>query len=210
MSDAFEIVTYNGKRMDKKTRAFVQAMEEKLGYTVSITQGSYNAGGVAASAGTHDAGGVLDLPAYDWERKLRVIKDLGGWGWYRPAIPGLWGAHIHFGIRKHGNLSRGAAAQEVAYDNRRDGLKSNGYDGSYRPAKPVVFQYPVRKGPKVPKPNNVTKARDFIVDAIQATDEAIARIDAVHKSRRAVKRERKILVRQRRRFRKMLARMPKR
>lgn len=210
MSDAFEIVTYNGKRMDKKTRAFVQAMEEKLGYTVSITQGSYNAGGVSASVGTHDQGGVLDLPAYDWERKLRVIKDLGGWGWYRPAIPGLWGAHIHFGIRKHGNLSAGAARQEIAYDNRRDGLKSNGYDGSYRPAKPVVFQYPLRKVPKVPKPNNVTRARDAIVEAVQATNAAIAQIDAVKPKRRAVKRERKYLVAQRRRFRKILKRMPNR
>lgn len=175
MSDAFEKVIYNGKLMDKKTRAFVQACEEALGYPLTITQGCYSGGAVSQSGNTHNGGGVLDLPAWDWESKLRVIKDLGGWGWYRPTVYGLWNEHIHFGITNHGNLDPSAQRQQVAYFNRKNGLVSNLPDLSYR-AKPVpIFQYPPKKPVKpMPRLSRKQKSINALVEGIHSLGEARA------------------------------------
>lgn len=170
----FKRVTFRGRLMDRKTMAFLQAMEERLGYELTVVQGCYNAGGVAASAGTHDKGGVVDLAPWDWERKVRVAKDLGAFVWHRPAIPGLWGEHIHLGVIKHGNLAAAAVRQVAAFLARLNGLANNGPDPSYRPNPPVVFKYPVKTKPKGPQPNNVTKARDALAEAHHALSQAAA------------------------------------
>lgn len=184
MSDAFEKVWYHGKLMDKKGRAFIQACEDKLGYELTITQGNYNPGGVEASAGTHDGGGVFDLAAWDYERKLRVIKDLGGWGWYRAPIAGLWGPHIHFGIINHGTLSRGAANQQAAYFAKRSGLVSNLYDNSYRAPGNPIFKYPPKAKPKPkPKLTNVAKARNELVASLHELGQARALLMKAPKER---------------------------
>lgn len=208
MSNAFDRVIYNGKLMDKKTRAFVKVCEEQLGYELTITQGCYNPGGVAASAGTHDGGGVLDLSAWDGERKLKVIKDLGGFGWYRPYISGLWGAHLHIGIRNHGNMSAGAVRQQIAYDNRRNGLRSNLHDDSYRPERPRIFQYPIKE-PVLHPPNNVQQARNKIVEAREALAEAITSLEKTSPSRVVVWGRVPVLRRRRRQLKKILRVLPK-
>ena len=74
----------------------------------------------------------------------RVLKDLGYAAWYRPAVSGLWGAHIHaILIFESRTNSRGLAdvgfRQIAAYDAKRDGLKSNLPDPSYRPDPKAVF-----------------------------------------------------------------------
>lgn len=182
MSDALERVIYHGRTMDKMTRAFVQAAEEKLGYELTIIQGSYN-NSVGASAGTHDGGGVLDLVAWDADRKLRVIKDLGGFGWYRPAIRGLWGAHLHVGIIGHPKLAPAAARQVTSYLNGRNGLKGDDPDRSYRADPPARFRYPVKEKPMVPPANNVTKARDQLTVALDALGNAAALLDQTPEER---------------------------
>jgi hypothetical protein len=120
----FDLCTYNGARMDNKTALFVQCCEKDLGYDLTILQGCYNAGGVAASAGTHDGGGVVDLAPFDFDNKIRVARKRGGFFWHRLPIPGVWGEHIHGGIRNQGKLSPSAAAQQNDYDGKppRDGL----------------------------------------------------------------------------------------
>lgn len=206
--DAFKKVIYNGKLMDKKGRAFIQAAEEKLGYNLTIVQGNYNPGGVAQSAGTHDGGGVFDLAAWDWENKLRVIKDLGGWGWYRATVPGLWNEHIHFGITNHGTLSKGAQNQQKAYYAKRNGLVSNLMDNSYRAPGNPIFKYPVKPTP--PPPTNVSKARDEIVEALHAAGEAKALLMAVPKSRTVVWDRIEELSATRQELRQLLKSLPKR
>lgn len=208
MSDAFERVVYHDRLMDKKGKAFIQACEEKLGYELTITQGNYNPGGVAASAGTHDGGGVFDLPSWDHQHKLKVIKDLGGWGWLRRAIPGLWGEHIHFGITNHGTLSAGARSQQVAYFARRNGLKSNLRDNSYR-AEPVpIFKYPVK--PKPPPPTNVSMARDDLVQALHELNDAEAKLSNAPKSRKAVWAQIEEFQQAQKKLRRILEALPKR
>lgn len=215
MSDAFEKVVFHGKTVDKKTRAFLLEMEARLGYELTIVQGSYNPGGVGASGGTHDKGGVVDLAAYDWRRKVKVGADLGAFVWHRPYIQGLWGEHIHLGIRNHGNLSDAAKRQQVDWDARppRNGLASHSVmnrDVDYHPMKEITFQYPVKEEPVGPKPTNVSKARDELVQAIHSIGEAAALLAETDEERVRAHEALDALKTKHRELRLILRNMPKR
>lgn len=121
-------LTRDGKTVDRITDAALKAAERRLGYPLTITQGSYNAGKVAASAGTHDLGGVVDLMPWDAANKVTALRAVGFAAWFRPAIPGLWPAHIHAVLIGHPNLHPTAARQVTAYFARSDGLAHNGPD----------------------------------------------------------------------------------
>lgn len=126
--DPYERLTRDGRVIDRMTDAALRQAEARLGYSLTIVQGSYNAGRVSASAGTHDGGGVVDLKPWDWQKKVVALRAVGFAAWYRPAIVGLWSAHIHAVLIGHGRLSPSAARQVTAYLDRRDGLKGNGPD----------------------------------------------------------------------------------
>lgn len=128
MPDPYAKTTRDGKTLDLLTLGALERAEKRLGYALTITQGSYNAGGVSASAGTHDGGGVVDLMPWDWQNKVTALRAVGFAAWYRPAIPGLWPSHIHAVLIGHGKLAPAAARQVDAYLGRRDGLKSNAPD----------------------------------------------------------------------------------
>lgn len=139
--DPYERVTYHGKAVDRRTQAAIEVAEHRLGYDLTIVQGSYTSA-VGASAGTHAGGGVVDLAPYEHARKVRVLRDLGWAAWYRPARRGVWGPHIHAVLIGHRTMSPEAAAQVVAYVNGRDGLAAGAADPNpYRPDPPVVFDY---------------------------------------------------------------------
>lgn len=124
----YDLTTHDGRRVDWLTHAALTAVEQRLGYDLTVTQGSYNAGGVSASAGTHDGGGVVDLAAWDHVRKVRELRRVGFAAWYRPAITGLWPAHIHAVLIGNAKLAPSARAQVAAYLAGRDGLAGNGPD----------------------------------------------------------------------------------
>lgn len=121
-------VTFRGKTMDRKTAAALAIAEQRLGYELTVVQGCYNVGGVGASAGTHDLGGVIDLSPFDWQRKVRVLRGLGFAAWHRPTLPGVWGEHIHAVMIGHQDLAPAAARQVVSFKAGRDGLAGNGID----------------------------------------------------------------------------------
>ena len=152
-TSAFDKVTFRGHLMDRKTQAFLEAMEARLGYELTVLQGCYNAGGVAASAGTHDGGGVIDLAPFDFRKKVKVARSLGAFAWRRVPAEGPWEEHIHFGIRNHGNLSTGAQSQQRDFDStpKRNGLATHLIDPNQYPAKAITFVYPVRKPRRPPK-----------------------------------------------------------
>lgn len=124
----YDLTTHDGKTVDMLTHLALLEAEQILGYTLSITQGSYNAGGVGASAGTHDGGGAVDLPAWDWERKVRALRKVGFAAWYRPTIPGLWNEHIHAVLIGNRKLAAGARHQVDEYLAGRNGLANRGPD----------------------------------------------------------------------------------
>lgn len=124
-ADPYARVVRDGKVIDALTEGALVRAEKALGRRIPVTQGSYNAGGVAASAGTHDGGGVVDVPAWEHDAVVTALRAVGFAAWYRPAIPNLWPAHIHAVLIGHGRLAPAAARQVQAYLVRRDGLKSN-------------------------------------------------------------------------------------
>lgn len=127
MSDPYVILLRDGKKVDALTDAALRRAEKALGYPLTITQGSYNTT-VAASAGTHDGGGVVDLMPWDRDRKVAALRAVGFAAWYRPAVPGLWPAHIHSVLIGHAKLAPVAFRQVQAYLAGRNGLKDNGPD----------------------------------------------------------------------------------
>lgn len=132
--DPLERITFRGRTMDRKTAAALAVAEQRLGYDLTVAQGAYNPGGVGASGGTHDKGGVVDLSAWDRKRKVKVLRDLGFAAWYRPAIAGLWGPHIHAVMIGHQDLAPAAVNQVAAYKAGLDGLKGGRRDPNpYRP-----------------------------------------------------------------------------
>lgn len=136
----YDLTTHDGKTVDWLTHAALLECEKRLGYTLTIVQGSYHKG-VSASAGTHDGGGVVDLAPYDWERKVQVLRRVGFAAWHRPAIPGLWGEHIHAVLIGNAKLAPTAAAQVTDYQNHRDGLATHGYDDFPNHPDGVVFKW---------------------------------------------------------------------
>lgn len=128
MPQPYDLTTHGGKTVDWLTKSALLEAERRLGYPLTITQGSYNAGRVSASAGTHDGGGVVDLAAYDYQRKVRVLRSLGFAAWHRPERPGVWGAHIHAVQIGNQKLDPSAKAQVTEYLNGYDGLAGDGKD----------------------------------------------------------------------------------
>lgn len=136
----YDKTTHGGKVVDVLTAQALLAVERILGYELTIVQGSYHKG-VGASAGTHDGGGVVDLAPADWEKKVRALRKVGFAAWYRPARPGVWGAHIHAVLIGNRQLSPSAQGQVIDYRNKRNGLADNGLDDfPYHPE--VIFKMP--------------------------------------------------------------------
>lgn len=123
----YDLTTHDGKRVDWRTRAALEKAEKMLGYKLSIIQGSYNAGGVSQSAGTHDGGGAVDLRAWDWESKVRVLRLCGFPAWFRPENSS-WDDHIHAVQAGNEKLAPSAARQVSAFHSGRNGLADNGPD----------------------------------------------------------------------------------
>ena len=137
----------------------IQYAETEARMEFDITQGSYNRGGVSASAGTHDGGGAVDISVKGLSMPqirmiLRALKDTGFAAWYRPTREGVWNEHIHAIAIGCVDLSPLAKRQVTAFDAKRDGLVSNNKDLSYRPKPAVIFDALKRK----PVPRVKTRA----------------------------------------------------
>lgn len=117
----YDRLQHDGKTVDALTKMALLEVENRLHYPLTILQGSYNTG-VSASAGTHDGGGVVDLAPYDHVNKVLELRRAGFAAWYRPAIPGLWGAHIHAVLMGNAKLSAQAKWQVAEYLAGRNGL----------------------------------------------------------------------------------------
>jgi SLT domain-containing protein/phage-related protein len=92
-----------------------------------VTQGSHNAGGVAASAGTHDGGGVVDLGTTSKDVLARLLQ-AGFAAWTRGPEQGM-SPHIHAVLINGKGLSPQAAAQVQDFLKGGDGLGVGGGGG---------------------------------------------------------------------------------
>lgn len=136
----------NGKTLDQLTHYALMAVEHRLGYdlgSLTVVQGSYNRGGVGASAGTHDGGGAVDLTPVEWQHKVHAMRAVGFAAWHRPAIPGLWSEHVHAVLIGNAKLSPAAKAQVDDYRHHRNGLADHAPDATWHPDPIPVFRMPV-------------------------------------------------------------------
>ena len=125
--------TFTGKRVNERTRAMLLAAQRLFGRSISLTQGSYNAGGVGASAGTHDGGGAVDVnvSGLTESQRLRLVKALrtvGFAAWYRQPSQGPWGYHIHAVAVGDTDVSLQARDQVADYYVGKNGLASHAGD----------------------------------------------------------------------------------
>lgn len=162
MPQPYDRTTHDGKTVDWLTKAALMAAEAELGYELSITQGSYNAGGVAQSAGTHDLGGVVDLRAWDWENKVRVLRKVGFAAWHRTPSQGPWPEHCHAVLIGNEKLAPSASRQVTAYLDGRNGLANNGTDDGPRDFVNNRFRWAdYLESQKLHRPPNVEKSMEY-------------------------------------------------
>lgn len=137
------IASLNKMLKDKKNGA------EKEDAT--LVQGGYNAGGVAASAGTHDGGGAFDFTPFNYANRVRCLRLLGVAAWHRTPSQGPWREHIHGIVDGDGTASSGAKAQVVDYHNHKNGLANHAADDGYKMLVFPKFVYPESKEGKTGK-----------------------------------------------------------
>ncbi len=94
-------------------------------HNIDIFQQGYNAGGVAASAGTHDRGGCTDVGQFT-DDQLAVWRALGWTQQHRSTAQGFSGDHGHGWPKGCPHLSRGARFQASEWEAGRNGLRSAG------------------------------------------------------------------------------------
>ncbi len=213
--DPYGHAQFHGKPGDNATIQMLKEAERRLGYELSIFQ---FIGGAAASGGTHLEGRMADLSTFDAKNKLKVIDDLGGFGWVRPFVPGLWAAHIHVGcIYESRSNTKGIAPagfrQIAMWDAGRDGLKSNLSDSSYRPSPKRVWSkedYENTVKFDALKPTNVQLLRNSLVEAIQDLAEGLVHLSEVQANRIVVHAQAEPIVEERRRLKAILAKLPPR
>ena len=150
-SDPYARRVWRGKQFDNRTVSALTWAEKKYLRRAPlmrkhwlISQGSYNAGGVNASKGTHDGGGAVDISTSNMTDRqkrgaVKWLRRAGFAAWLRPYLPGPngWGEHIHAILLEHRTASDGAKDQMVSYKGNRNGLANNAYDGTWRP-RPLV------------------------------------------------------------------------
>lgn len=130
-------IWWRGVRCTPAGRDAVLAAEQRAGFRFTITQGGFNAGGVAASAGTHDQEAfdfsVRGLTREQVAAMIEALRWAGFAAWFRTTSVGKWGTpahgfgsyHVHAVPNGWGLMSVGARAQVRAYRAGRDGLRGN-------------------------------------------------------------------------------------
>lgn len=154
MSTAYDRVTFRGVTINKRTRDMLLWAEQDCGIRLTLAQGSYNRGGVAASAGTHDGGGVVDIAGWGVSKKdrrkiLRSLKRAGFAAWFRSRSQGF-DPHFHACAFGDKDMAGGARAQLASFDRGRDGLAYDRPDPNpWRPRRKRRWNYrlgkPVRR-----------------------------------------------------------------
>ena len=159
----------NGALLNMRTLAMLdhaQALYTAQGgvidFRLALTQGGYNAGAVAASFGTHDAGGAVDLSVRsytDWsvlydeiEPMIRALRVAGFAAWLRDTDELYPGSviHIHAIAIGDAELSEAARAQidgTFGYLRGYNGLPQvNGVPIPDRHGGPVICGWMIARG----------------------------------------------------------------
>ncbi|WP_031467800.1 peptidoglycan-binding domain-containing protein [Sciscionella sediminilitoris] len=133
----------NGKTVNKRTASMIKAAGKKSGMNFSLTQGSYNPGGVGGSAGTHDGGGVVDISVQNIGNRSKAVKalrEVGFAAWERTPAQGF-ARHIHAVAISDTDMAPQAQAQVGDYFKGLNGLASHGKDDGPKVKKVTWEEY---------------------------------------------------------------------
>lgn len=135
-------VQFGGVTLNNRTKIMLENANQialKLGIFApptkgfTLTQGSYNKGGVAASAGTHDGGGAVDINIGGMtddqiNNAVKALRMAGFAAWRRgpPTFP----PHIHAIAIGDTEASPMAKQQVIDYFGGKDGLAGHGPDNA--------------------------------------------------------------------------------
>lgn len=134
--------TFTGRTVNQRTKTMLEEAQQLLGFAIVLTQGSYNAGGVSASAGTHDGGGAVDVSVSNltttqrW-KTVEAMRKVGFAAWLRTPSQGNWPYHIHAIAVGDTDLSISARNQVADYFVGKNGLASHADDNT-----PAGYQVP--------------------------------------------------------------------
>ncbi len=136
-------VSRDGETLDRRTAVLVDRaeliMREQLGhegFRFSVVQGSYSTA-VAASGGTHDGGGALDVHTASYSQEtvddmVKAMRKAGFAAWSRGRGFDSFDPHIHAIGIGDAQASYGAKAQVQMYFNGQNGLADYGRDPDAR------------------------------------------------------------------------------
>lgn len=133
--------SYGGKRVNTRTADMLGAADAMLSWSLTLTQGSYTPGN-PDSAGTHDAGGVVDISVsalsttQRWET-VKALRTVGFAAWLRTPADGF-AYHIHANAISDTDMSRPARDQVNDYYFGRNGLANNAADNT-----PAAYRMPL-------------------------------------------------------------------
>jgi hypothetical protein len=138
--------TYGAKRVNTRTKLMLASADLTVPWTIQVSQGSYcsleKRGCAAASGGTHDGGGAIDLKVTGlsttqrW-RTVQALRSVGFAAWLRSPgqCGGCWPYHIHAVAigdtdlwQKNGKY--GNRDQVADYFVGRNGLSGHGRDNT--------------------------------------------------------------------------------
>ncbi|WP_460444648.1 peptidoglycan-binding domain-containing protein [Angustibacter aerolatus] len=133
-------VRVDGVTVDARTRSMLTEAERLLGRDLELAQGSYNPGGDASSAGTHDGGGVVDvsvtgMTAATRTKVVKALRQVGFAAWVRSPSQGDWPWHVHAAAISDTDLASQAQHQTGDYYLGLNGLANHAADDG--PAVPI-------------------------------------------------------------------------
>lgn len=146
----YDILRLNGFRLNERTILMLEQAErvyERGGgdenrFRQAITQGSYNPGGVAASFGTHDGGGAVDLSVRSFvnfeimrdelQPMIDALRIAGFAAWVRETDELFSGSAIHIhaiavGDAEHSPVARQQVVADFGYFAGYNGLPPSNY-----------------------------------------------------------------------------------
>lgn len=126
--------TYSGQPVNERTKKMLAAADERIGWDIVVTQGSYQ-GCSDASSCTHAGGGAVDIAAAElsanqrW-RTVEVLRRAGFAAWLRTPEQADWPYHIHAVAVGDTDTHREAADQVADYYVGKNGLAGHGPDNT--------------------------------------------------------------------------------
>ncbi len=132
ISTGSRTASYGGKRVNARTRDMLAAADAKLAWSITLSQGSYTSAN-PSSAGTHDAGGAVDISVTGlsttqrWQT-VQALRTVGFAAWLRNPSQGDWPYHIHAVAISDTDLATGAANQVHDYYFGKNGLANHAAD----------------------------------------------------------------------------------